>query len=222
MREVFADSDDDFDLPAPARRKRRAKDPVDGLRYLARVLHYAAAYPNRIASALLVGLVIAICVNALALQQSRHPAPLFHKSVPLPMPSPTPQRRVSQIQAMKPLRPLQDPIGQILQSPAQPISEPEISSRRTDEAAKSKPADAISRLLDSQATQSTPQPSKAVLAAQRALVKLGFVVKPDGIIGAATRQAIEQFEHDHGLPVRGELSPRILHELSAESGISRD
>jgi peptidoglycan hydrolase-like protein with peptidoglycan-binding domain len=60
---------------------------------------------------------------------------------------------------------------------------------------------------------------KKVLAAQRALVKLGFVLNPDGIAGAATRQAVERYERERGLPVRGALSPEILRRLSAESGL---
>jgi len=61
-------------------------------------------------------------------------------------------------------------------------------------------------------------PSKLVLAAQRALVKLGFVLKPDGVAGATTRQAIERYERDHGLPVHGDLTPALLRQLSAEAG----
>jgi hypothetical protein len=63
-------------------------------------------------------------------------------------------------------------------------------------------------------------PSKLVLAAQRALVKLGFVLTPDGVAGATTRQAIEHYERDHGLPVRGVLSRAIMRKLSAETGIT--
>jgi peptidoglycan hydrolase-like protein with peptidoglycan-binding domain len=63
-------------------------------------------------------------------------------------------------------------------------------------------------------------PSKLVLAAQRALVKLGFVLNPDGVAGPTTRQAIERYERDHGIPVRGDLSPAIVRKFSAETGIT--
>lgn len=62
-------------------------------------------------------------------------------------------------------------------------------------------------------------PSKSVLAAQRALQKLGFVLKPDGLAGAATRQAIKQFERARGLPIRGELTPALVRQLTAEAGL---
>jgi len=59
-----------------------------------------------------------------------------------------------------------------------------------------------------------------VLAGQRALAKLGYGVKTDGLMGAGTRQAIERFEQDRRLPVTGEFNARTIRELSAASGIS--
>ncbi|QFU17107.1 peptidoglycan-binding domain-containing protein [Microvirga thermotolerans] len=61
--------------------------------------------------------------------------------------------------------------------------------------------------------------SDTVLFAQRALAKLGYGVKADGLMGSGTRQAIERFERDRHLPVTGELGPRTLRELSAQSGL---
>ena len=51
-------------------------------------------------------------------------------------------------------------------------------------------------------------------------MKLGYVVKSDGLMGAGTRKAIEMFEQSRKLPVTGELSPRVMRELSALSGVS--
>ncbi|HMN73603.1 MAG TPA: peptidoglycan-binding domain-containing protein [Rhodoblastus sp.] len=53
-----------------------------------------------------------------------------------------------------------------------------------------------------------------VLAAQRALQRLGFVVRPNGVFDATTRQAIEQFERDRKMPARGELTPTVKRELA--------
>ncbi len=61
---------------------------------------------------------------------------------------------------------------------------------------------------------------EVVLAGQRALAKLGYGVKADGIMGAGTRQAIERFEQDRRLPVTGEFGARTARELSAASGIT--
>ena len=57
-----------------------------------------------------------------------------------------------------------------------------------------------------------------VLAAQKALVRLGYVLRPDGVIGASTKQAVASYERDHKLPVRGELTPKLSRELVAKAG----
>nr|WP_281409345.1 peptidoglycan-binding domain-containing protein [Microvirga terricola] len=62
--------------------------------------------------------------------------------------------------------------------------------------------------------------SDVVLSGQRALAKLGYNVKPDGVMGAGTRQAIERFEQERRLPVTGDFSPRTIRELAAASGIA--
>jgi hypothetical protein len=66
------------------------------------------------------------------------------------------------------------------------------------------------------------QPNRRIAAAQRALVKLGFVLEADGVAGAATRKAIERYERDRGLPARGVPSPELLRRLGSESGIPID
>lgn len=59
-----------------------------------------------------------------------------------------------------------------------------------------------------------------VLSGQRALAKLGYNVKPDGMMGAGTRQAIERFEQERRLPVTGEFNPRTVRELTTASGMA--
>jgi len=43
-------------------------------------------------------------------------------------------------------------------------------------------------------------------------------VTPDGLWGPQTRQAIEQFERDRGLPVAGELTEKMRSLLAAAAG----
>ena len=62
--------------------------------------------------------------------------------------------------------------------------------------------------------------SRTVMAAQRALARLGYGVKVDGMMGASTRQAIEKFEQSRKIPVTGDLSARTLKELAAQSRIA--
>jgi peptidoglycan hydrolase-like protein with peptidoglycan-binding domain len=62
-------------------------------------------------------------------------------------------------------------------------------------------------------------PSKQTLAIQRALSDFGYgQLKPTGVIDPATVTAIEKFERDRRLPVTGQLSEPLIHELSAMTG----
>lgn len=55
---------------------------------------------------------------------------------------------------------------------------------------------------------------------QRALAKLGYgPLKVDGMESVQTRQAIQRFQQDRNLPVDGQISTRLMKELSAVSGM---
>lgn len=77
--------------------------------------------------------------------------------------------------------------------------------------------DAIGGLIEKTGASSSKAREPAasdVLAAQRALQRLGFVVRPSGVFDATTRQAIAQFERDRKMPARGELTPVVRRELA--------
>lgn len=78
--------------------------------------------------------------------------------------------------------------------------------------------DAIAGLIetsDASASSKAREPAASdVLAAQRALQRLGFVVRPSGIFDSTTRQAIAQFERDRHMPARGQLTPTVKRELA--------
>lgn len=63
----------------------------------------------------------------------------------------------------------------------------------------------------------TLAPSEGVASAQRALQRLGYVVKADGVMSETTRQAIEKFERDNGLPAKGELTAKLAKLLSSRA-----
>jgi len=218
VREALARADHDFVLVEPPSPRGRKQDARNDEPRLARFAHRMARYTSLFGSALLAVIVIGIMVNALVLQHERHPAPLFAKATPLtailssqetmqPAPRPTPPA-ASTAAAEKPTP--------TRAKPAEPSEE-----------AKPAPAhgDPIAQLIKTNAPAAQPnptaaEPSHVVLSAQKALMKLGFVIKPDGLIGTSTRQAIERFERDRGLPVHGELTAKVLHELSAQSGVA--
>ncbi|GBE42346.1 putative peptidoglycan binding domain protein [bacterium BMS3Bbin10] len=60
-----------------------------------------------------------------------------------------------------------------------------------------------------------------VRAVQKSLTKLGYKPGPaDGVWGAATRKAIERFERDRKLDVKGRISGRLMKELVRATGSS--
>jgi hypothetical protein len=69
----------------------------------------------------------------------------------------------------------------------------------------------------SDVTQSTG--SRRVAAVQRALTQYGYgQLKPTGTIGSDTQAAISKFERDRKLPVTGQMSDRMVKELTAMIG----
>ncbi len=127
-----------------------------------------------------------------------------------PAPAPRPQRIATAQETDGPVAAAQDKAVAPAPPPAPPAP-----------ADETRPHDAIAQLLLGNGPEAAAAlvPNKTVLAAQRALVKLGFVLKPDGVIGATTRQAIERYERDHHRANNGELTPAVLRRLSAESGV---
>ena len=57
--------------------------------------------------------------------------------------------------------------------------------------------------------------SHLVRAAQIALLKLGYAVKPDGAEDGATRRALRRFERAHGLAPTTEISSALVKQLTA-------
>ncbi len=237
MREALARTDHDFVVAESRRRKAAPTGPLAVLAALLRLTIRLAAYPNRVLGGLVFAITAAILVNALLLQHSRHPAPLFHSTVTVPVPeeqlAPAPSNAapVPPVQEsaaapgadvpFPPVKPSHDAIGQLLKSESSANSAKAAPHHHAHEAeAKPQSVDGISQLLKADAA--AEDKPKTVLAVQQALVRLGFVVRPDGQMGSVTRHAIEQYERDHGLSVESHLSPKLLHRLSAETGIKID
>ena len=155
-------------------------------------------YPAAALSLILVG----IAANALVFQRERHPAPLFGSRLPLNSAA-APER-----QPLLPPKPSAER--------GEPASEPPaaLPPVRPDGADGSSTAssDQITDLLRG---EGRAEGAHLVLAAQTALVKLGYPVKPDGNDGLATQQALRDFERAHDLPVSTEITPRLIKQLNA-------
>lgn len=164
---------------------------------------------------------IGILVNALALQGGPHPAPFFRAPVEVwrPVNAPIPPARPVDLIGRE-ITSLQEAAAGTAPAPA-PVRSIPRPTAQTAPVPVPPPRDPIADVLKS--SPPAVEPSRTVLAAQRALSKLNYgPIRPDGLLGAGTRQAIERFERDHKLPVTGELAPRTLRELASASGIPQD
>lgn len=223
MREATARYEPDYtvseEMEEKPRRRRKTVSPAaaraaENRARLMAMLHYTIENPVKVfGSAALVIAAISFTTNALFFQQGRHPAPLFAAK----------DNAVSAAPAVAPA-----PQTQIVALPPERPAELRKEAATTQAAATPPNKDAISDLLRNgvvSAPSADPKQEqvRSTAAAQRALNRLGYgPIKADGVYGSGTKLAVERFERDRKLPVSGELSPRVLKELSAASGASID
>jgi peptidoglycan hydrolase-like protein with peptidoglycan-binding domain len=139
-----------------------------------------------------------IVINAIGLQRERHPAPLFAPEAVAPPVSAAPQPTPAPATVAS--APKTEPAAPAVVKPSLPA--PPASIRKTDP------------IGDWLRTATAPDTTKNVLAAQRALIKLGYDLQADGVMGASTVEALHDFEKSHGLPATSELSPRLIAKLN--------
>ncbi|GBU19405.1 MULTISPECIES: peptidoglycan-binding domain-containing protein [Methylobacterium] len=203
------------DMRASGRPKRTSRPPASGafrtslrtgLAALAGFARLCRRHPGEVVGSLAaLAATAAVAVNALGSQNGRHPAPILPKMVIKDAPKETARPRLAEAPPAAPVP------RQVPAEPAPVVKEP---PRKPDPIAE------IIRGEDTTASVN-PQPDRAVIQAQKALAKLGYgPLKPDGVMGSATRAAIEKFERDRKLPVRGEAAGRTLRELAARSGVT--
>jgi hypothetical protein len=148
--------------------------------------------------------VVGISVNALLFQHERHPAPLFGSPLP---PAPSASRAPAASPASRPASAERE--ASAAQSPA---TLPPARPADAADGSTSAPSDPITDLLRGESHVDGAHP---IMAAQTALAKLGYPVKPDGNDGLATQQALRDFERVHGLPPSTEITPRLLKQLTS-------
>ena len=174
---------------------------------------------------------IGVPMNALFFQDARHPAPMFLTTALTPTPPPPAVAKSTTFRlAETPATPLEGSRPKV--EPPRPAPKIETTHNVSTPSAKNaarpsaKPAevlkhDPIAELLDG-----APRPKQMtqsdVLMAQQALLKLGYVVRADGRLNKATQQAIEKFEHDNGLPVKGALTSKIGALLASRAGLESE
>ena len=183
-----------------------------------------------VAGALAFTAVSAIVANALFLQTGPHPAPMFGSVVTLPAPALAP------ISPLPRPRPVEAMIRPVESAPVEPKpAEPKLAEPKLAEPKISDPmANLVKATAGSPVTTSTvPRPpasiplheagltpaQRRVAAVQRTLTEYGYgQLKPTGTMSADTLAAIQKFEHDRKIPVTGQITDRLVHELVAMTG----
>lgn len=216
MREALARTDFDYSVRSPARKGGKGRGGVfgrlvDGARRTSLVTLIGAAFAAG---------AIAFVFNALVLQDAPHPSPLFAepaaKAKSLPKEAPTPPARPATL--APPAAPPTTSPPPAVQAPAAEAPVKRAPKPAPPPAAEkpAPPRDVIGDLLKTGQPPAAEAPAgNATLASvQRALTRAGYDVgKADGVMGPATRQAIERFERERKLAVTGDVSPRLLKEL---------
>ena len=185
-----------------------------------------------IAGLLAAAAVSAILANALFLQAGRHPSPMFGTVVLIPAPvlaNPLPRPRPAEAahRMIEPLAP-PEPTRWAEVKPADPrnTADPKndpltslvVKSTAPATAAPSHVARPPAPIPVRTETASSPA-ARRIAGVQRALTEYGYgQLKPTGTIGADTQAAISKFERDRKLPVTGQMSDRMVKELTAMIG----
>lgn len=182
---------------------------------------------DMIAGLLAAAAISAIVANALFLQAGRHPAPMFGATAaapaqPLPRPRPAEaatravELTAADVKAAEPkadikAEPKSDAMSSLVaKAPTPAAAAPAAAASST----------AIVRPL-APVPVATPQTAagRKIAAVQRTLTDYGYgQLKPTGLIGADTQAAITKFERDRKLPLTGQMSDRLVKELSAMTG----
>jgi hypothetical protein len=187
-----------------------------------------------IAGALAFAAVSAIVANATFMQAGHHPSPMFGTtssapaSVPLTAANPLPRPRPVEA-TLKPtdvklaeVRPVEvrpaevkpaAPVSVIAKTNPAPVA-PVSVARPPAPIPVSSRSDPVGDLIIA---------SRRVAAVQRALTDYGYgQLKPTGTVGSDTLAAIQKFERDRKLPITGQMSDRLVRELSAATGRAID
>jgi hypothetical protein len=170
-----------------------------------------------VAGAIAFAAVSAIIANALFLQAGRHPAPMFGSVTAMPtvaapanpLPRPRPIEADATQSESKPAEPrAADPLANLVKTTSAGPVMPTAVPRPPAPVPVSSHNDAVAGAG-----------SRRVAAVQRALTEYGYgQLKPTGTVGSDTQAAIQKFERARKLPVTGQVSDRLVHELTAMIG----
>ena len=203
MPEALARSRNDSVLSRSARSASKDRDSF--LRAITRPLLSRPA--RTIAGATLAAVLTGIVVNALLMQKEHRSAPFFAAPKPATAAAEPPARPAA---AAAPAPAIAESAPVIAQPPTRPAG-----LGAAGDAVPVPPLRSGDPIRDLLRGGDAKDATHLTIAAQTALIKLGFALKADGVEGASTEQAIQQFEHAHGLAASSEITPKLVKQLGA-------
>jgi hypothetical protein len=216
----------DDDMPRRRRGASAAAIGADTERSLAmRMLMHSPK--DLIAGALAFAAVSAIIANAVFMQAGHHPSPMFGAALGVPVAaSPLPRPRPPEVM----LKPADIKLAEVRPAGARPADVTPAAAVSVVAKTNAAPVQSAGRGPAPIPVSSRSDPvgeliitSRRVAAIQRALTDYGYgQLKPTGTIGSDTLAAIQKFERDRKMPITGQLSGRLVRELSAVTGRAID
>jgi len=219
----------------PRRRRRSAKaaaiEAEEERGLVMRVLLHSPK--DMVAGLIAAAAVCAIVTNALFLQAGRHPSPMFGTVVTLPAPqaavaSPLPRPRPV-VEAELP----EPKLVEVRGADSRQVDLRNADARNADARNPDAMTNLVVKSTSAPATTAAsvlrpPAPipvaaqsagARRVAAVQRTLTQYGYgQLKPTGAVGSDTQAAISKFERERKLPVTGQMSDRLVRELTAMVG----
>lgn len=201
-RQIAMDDDE-----KPRRRRRAAAavaaEPERGL--ILRVLLHSPK--DTLAATAALAAVVAIITNAMFLQAGRHPSPMFSTAAVSQMPAAAPvSAPLPRVRPVEAEARLAEKPAELAPAPAKPSAAAAVP-RPPAAVAKNDP---VGDLIVS---------TRRVAAVQRALTEYGYgQLKPTGVVGTDTQAAIQKFERDRKMPVTGQLSDKLIRDLTVLTG----
>ena len=225
--------DDDDEMPRRRRRSAKAAAiKVEEARGLVmRVLLHSPK--DMVAGLIAAAAICAIVANALFLQAGRHPSPMFGSVVTLPAPqaavaNPLPRPRPV-VEAELP----EPKLVEVRGADSRQVDLRNADARNADARNPDAMTNLVVKSTSAPATTAAsvlrpPAPipvtaqsagARRVAAVQRTLTQYGYgQLKPTGAVGSDTQAAISKFERERKLPVTGQMSDRLVRELTVMVG----
>jgi hypothetical protein len=225
--------DDDDEMPRRRRRSAKAAaiEAEEERGLVMRVLLHSPK--DMVAGLIAAAAICAIVANALFLQAGRHPSPMFGSVVTLSAPQAAVANPLPRPRPVVEAEPPEPKLVEVRGTDSRQVDLRNADARNADARNPDAMTNLVVKSTSAPATTAAsvlrpPAPipvtaqsagARRVAAVQRTLTQYGYgQLKPTGAVGSDTQAAISKFERERKLPVTGQMSDRLVRELTAMVG----